>query len=200
MYTIKRLLPFQASLVSDHFKRLDEQSIYDRFCTAANVDFINRYTLQIDFSNSGIFGIFDDNVELIGVGECVVNKNNTSDAEVAFSIELSHQGKGLGNRLMKKLIQFAKANHIENLNMYCMRNNKKSLHLAKKYGINLTHERDEVYAKIGLPQTTVYVQQSYELVDELVASLEIVQKNNLKLFKYNYLNFFLNPLKKQKTI
>lgn len=190
MYTVKRLSPKYAPALLEHLMRLDKQSVYDRFCVAANHEFLQRYVDQMDFAKSGIYGVFDQELTLIGVGECVVYKNNEEEAEVAFSIEVEHQGKGLGNRLMKKLIQFAKANSINKLNMYCLRTNSKSLHLAKKYGLNLTHERGEVSTTIGLPVTPSIIQQGYEIADEFIANIEIAQKNTSKLWKIqnNYNN------------
>lgn len=190
MFTVKRLSAKYAPALLKHLARLDKQSLYDRFCVAANHEFIERYVNQINFDHSGIYGVFDQDLELIGVGECVVYSNK-EEAEVAFSIELVHQSKGLGNRLMKKLIQFAKANNINKLNMYCLRTNSKSLHLAKKYGLNLTHEIDEVSTTIGLPVTPAIFFQGYELAEEIIANIEIAQKTTSKLWKIqnSYNNF-----------
>lgn len=190
MYTIKRLSESYKSDLLEHLSRLDTQSVYDRFCIAANKEFLERYTNQINFKISGIYGVFDQELKLIGLGECVVYKDNANEAEVAFSIEREHQGKGLGNRLMKKLIQFAKANDIDKLNMYCLRTNSKSLHLARKYGLNLAHERDEVSTTINMPVTPSIVQKSYEIADEIIASMEIAHKSSSKLWKIqdNYNN------------
>lgn len=197
MYTVKRLNAKYADDLLTHLIRLDKQSVYDRFCVAANHEFLERYVNQMDFKTSGIYGVFDQELNLIGVGECVVYKDHPEEAEVAFSIELEHQGKGLGNRLMKKLIQFAKANSINKLNMYCLRTNSKSLHLAKKYGLNLTHERGEVSTTIGLPVTPSIFHQGYEIADEIIANLEIAQKNTSKLWKIQ--NSYNNLMKASFT-
>ena len=196
MFTVKRLNSKYAPALLEHLARLDKQGLYDRFCVAANYEFIERYVKQMNFTHSGIYGVFDQNLALIGVGECVVYSSK-EEAEVAFSIELEHQSKGLGNRLMKKLIQFAKANDINKINMYCLRTNSKSLHLAKKYGLNLTYERDEVSTTIGLPVTPVIFCQGYELADEIIANIEIAQKTTSKLWKIQ--NSYNNLIKASFT-
>lgn len=183
MYTIKRLDIKHSPEILEHLLRLDKQSAYDRFCIAVNSNFLERYVNQMNFSQSGIFGVFDQELKLIGLGECAVYKNDIEEGEVAFSIEIEHQSKGLGSRLMKKLIQFAKAHRINKVNMYCQRYNVKSLHLAKKYGLILNHDRDEVSTIINLPVTPYVFQQGYELADEVIANFEIAQKKNSKLWK-----------------
>lgn len=198
MYTIKRLSEIYKPKLLEHLSRLDLQSVYDRFCIAANKEFLERYTNQINFRTSGIYGVFDQELKMIGLGECVIYKENIKEAEVAFSIEREHQGKGLGNKLMKKLIQFAKANNIDKLNMYCLKTNTKSLHLAKKYGLNLTYEKDEVAAIINMPTSPSIVHQSYEVADEIIASIEIAHKTNSKLWKIqdNYQNLMKTTFSK----
>lgn len=183
MYTVKKLNTYHKNIIVAHFLRLDSDGKYNRFCVAANEDFINRYVEQLDINNNGVYGVFDDEMNMIGLGECILYKGSDTEAEVAFSVELIHQGKKLGSRLIKKLIQYANSRNIKKLQMYCLRTNTKSLHLAKKYGLNLIHEDDDVTTVIKMPNTPSWIDNNFEIIDEIVANAEIVHKNNSKLWK-----------------
>lgn len=183
MYTVKKLKNHQKSIISSHLLRLDNDGKYNRFCVAVNEEFINRYVDQLDVDNNGVYGIFDNDMNMIGLGECILYKNNSSEAEVAFSIELPHQGKKLGSRLMNKLIQYANSINIKKLQMYCLRTNTKSLHLARKYGLHLIHEEEDIKTTIKMPSTPAWVDNNFEIVDEIIANAEIAHKNNSKLWK-----------------
>ena len=69
-FTLKRLSEINREKVLKHFLRLDNQSRSSRFCTSSNDDNLIAYVKKIDFKN-GIFGIFNENLDIIGVGECV---------------------------------------------------------------------------------------------------------------------------------
>lgn len=191
MYTVKKLKSYQKNLILSHLLRLDNDGKYNRFCVAANEEFINRYVDQLDVNSNGVYGVFDDEINMIGIGECIHYKNKDNEAEVAFSIEINHQGKKLGSRLMSKLIQYANAKGIKKLQMYCLRTNTKSLHLAKKYGLHLIHEEDEVKTVIKMPNTPSWLDNNFEIADEIIATAEIVHKNNSKLWKISKKNIEL---------
>ena len=188
MYTVKKLKNYHKNIILAHFLRLDGDGKYNRFCVAANENFISRYVEQLDINNNGVYGLFDDEMNMVGLGECILYKNSDSEAEVAFSIELIHQGKKLGSRLMKKLIQYANSRGIKKVQMYCLRTNNKSLHLAKKYGLNLIHEYGDVKTVIKMPNTPAWVDNGFEIIDEIIANAEILHKNNSKLWKLSKKN------------
>jgi len=182
MYTVKRLKSWQKDLVLAHLLRLDEQSRYDRFCTPANDHSITHYVEKLDLVQNGVFGVFDENLQLIGLGECIFGAD--SQAEVAFSIEKSHQSKGLGNRLMKKLIQYATGSGITKLEMFCLRTNYRSIHMAQKYGLTIMHASGETNAVLKIPKNSVLSSQYGEFMDEVSANFEIIYKMRALFWKY----------------
>lgn len=183
-YIIKRLYPSHKDEVLAHFLRLDEQTIYNRFCAPLRPDNLKMYVDKIDFKNSGIFGVFDDNLNIIGLGECVMydkpDINGNIQAEVGFSVEQAHQGKGLGNKLMKRIIRFAKSKNTHILHMYCLRTNQKSLHLAKKYGLKTQFSDGESQAIIEMSDNLPELEQFNEQIEDTLASIALIQKEQIK--------------------
>lgn len=160
-----------------HFIGLDESSRYSRFCSHIKDDSLRHYVTQMDFEHDGIFGLFNENLNIIGVGECVfsqnLDENGKFQAEVGFSVTPQFQGQGLGNKLMKRVIQFAHANGTEVLIMYCLSTNQKSMHLAKKYGLKTQTSYGETKAIIDMPEVSPLNSQYQENLDEMFANIEL---------------------------
>lgn len=181
MYTIKRLLPYHRSKVQDHFFRLSDDDLRNRFCTTMKPESLIAYVDKIDFTN-GILGIFDRDLNIIGIAECVCYKNN-SEAEIGLSIEKEHQGKGLANRLMVRITQYANSQNVKSLHMYCLSSNKKTVHLCKKYGLTVKFSGGETEALIKLPDTDPIVSSWQEQMDEAMATFELSQKMQYRFWK-----------------
>lgn len=181
-YIIKRLNNSHREKVSSHFKRLDVESLRSRFCSFMNESAIELYVSRIDFNKNGIFGIFNDDLDIIGVGECVIDESNK--AEVAFCVEITYQNQGLGGKLLERIVRFAKAREKTHLEMLCLRSNQKSQYLAKKFGLKVKHSMDgETLAIIDMNDNESATEQFNENLDESLAAYWLSQKENLNNWK-----------------
>jgi GNAT superfamily N-acetyltransferase len=177
-YIIKRLNNSHREKVLFHFKRLDAESLRSRFCSFMNESAIELYVSKINFNKNGIFGIFDDNLNIVGVGECVVE--DTNKAEVAFCVELQYQNQGLGGKLLERIVRFAKAREKTHLEMLCLKSNQKSQYLAKKFGLKIKYSTNgETLAIIDMDKNTSIIEQFNENVDENLAAYWISQRENM---------------------
>ncbi len=190
-YIIKRLNNSHREKVLNHFKRLDAESIRSRFCSFMNESAIELYVSKINFSKNGIFGIFNDDLDVIGVGECVIEDANK--AEVAFCVEVEYQNQGLGGKLLERIVRFAKAREKTHLEMLCLKTNQKSQYLAKKFGLKVKHNIDgETLAVIDMDKTISIVEQFNENVDENLANYWLSQRENINHWnkiQHNYNSF-----------
>lgn len=165
------------SKIISFFETLDEETIYNRFCSQVNQDFIIKYIEKLDFQKDGIFGIFNENNEIIGIGECLIFQNHQQyDAEVGFVVNPKYQGKGLGNKLMQRIIRFSKIHNAKILQMYCLKTNKKSLHLAKKYGLKPIITEGEALAKVSINRYCFLIDKIKEQIDEMISSFLITKR------------------------
>lgn len=193
MYTIKRIFSNYREEVRGHFLRLDQDSRYSRFCFSISDSSLNNYVDKINFNKDGIFAVFNSNLEIIGIGECVLNSKNKNVAEVGFSIEKSYQGKGLGNKLMKRVIQFAHSHQVDVLEMFCLSTNAKSMHLAKKHGLKIKQEYGESHALIDLPKNLVIQSLINEQIEDTFANVQIGQTMQYQLVE-QLTSLFFQPL------
>jgi GNAT superfamily N-acetyltransferase len=201
-YIIKRLNNSHREKVLGHFLRLDKESLYSRFCSHQNEYLLNLYVSRIDFDKNGIFGIFDDSLKIIGVGECVIEEN-TNRAEVGFSVEINHQGQGLGGRLLKRIVRFAKTREKTHLEMLCLRTNQKSQHLAKKFGLKIQNTfGSESLGIIDIKDVKPEIEEIQEKIEDTMAYCALTQKEQINTWKTTQeicnemmSNLFINTLK-----
>lgn len=182
-FTLKRLNEFNRSQVLEHFLRLDTESRSSRFCTSISNDSMSNYVKKTDFKN-GIFGIFNENLEIVGLGECVFFKDKGKlTAEVAFTVEKNYQGNGLGNKLMKRVVQYANSQDVHELHMYCIKSNQAIIHLAKKYNLVPQYYGTEISGIVKTPHVLPFISNINETVEDGIATFELVMSFQKKVIK-----------------
>lgn len=184
--TLKRLNPINRNQVLDHFLRLDKESRASRFLTPITDENMTIYVNKIDFKN-GIFGIFNEEFEIIGLGECVFfEENKKLTAEVAFTVEKEYQRNGLGNKLMKRVVQYANSRDIHELHMYCIRSNQAILHLAKKYNLIPQYEGTEISGIVKTPDVLPFFSTINEQFEDNIATFELAISFQKKIIKEHF--------------
>lgn len=180
-YIIKKLNKNYKNKVIEHFLRLDKEDSYNRFCCYMNKETIKVHVNDLNFEDNGIFGIFDDNLDIIGLGECIVNEHGGS--EIGFSVEKEYQGNGLGSKLMDRMVRFAKSLNKSRLEMMCLKTNKKSIAIAKKFGLEIHLEDGDSIALINLKNNNPNLENLNEKLEDSLAYCQIKQKENLNNWK-----------------
>lgn len=189
-FIIKRLNSSHKEKIKEHFLRLDKESRYSRFCFHIKDENIVSYVEKIKFDDNGIFGIFDEKLNIIGLGECVVDPK-IDLAEVAFSVEPGYQGNGLGSKLMERIVRFAKSKGKHHLEMNCLRTNQKSMYIAKKFGLQVQHQMGgESIATIDMKDTVPEIENINEKVEDSLAYYALQQRTNLNNYKKTQELFF----------
>lgn len=182
-FTLKRLTEINRAEVLNHFLRLDPESRSSRFCSSISDENMTNYVNKIDFKN-GIFGLFNENLEIIGLGECVFFKDKDKlTAEVAFTVEKEYQGHGLGNKLMKRVVQYANSRDVHELQMYCIRTNQAILHLAKKYKLVPQYEGTEISGVVKTPNILPFISTMNEQFEDNIATFELAITFQQKFMK-----------------
>lgn len=182
-FTLKRLTEINREEVLNHFLRLDSESRSSRFCSSISDENMTNYVNKIDFKN-GIFGLFNENLEIIGLGECVFFKDKDKlTAEVAFTVEKEYQGNGLGNKLMKRVVQYANSRDVHELQMYCIRTNQAILHLAKKYKLVPQYEGTEISGVVKTPNILPFISTMNEQFEDNIATFELAITFQQKFMK-----------------
>ena len=146
--TVRRVLPHEYTKYRQHLKALDPESRVLRFgypITDYVIDTLcDKFEKEHD--HNVLFVIENDDLEFIGVGHIALY----DDMELAFSVLKEHQKQGMGNKLMKRCIQWCRTHGVSKGCMVCLSTNAAIRHLCSKYGISMTNDHGETQAEIHL--------------------------------------------------
>ena len=157
--TVRRVLPHEYPKYRTHLKQLDAESKVLRFGFPTNDSVIDTLCDKFEATPDKhiLFAIEDANLNFIAVGHIALE----GEMELAFSVLKEYQGQGMGNKLMKRCIQWCRTKGILEGCMVCLSTNSTIKHLCKKYGISMTSEHGETLAtiKFGQADVTTYVSE-----------------------------------------
>jgi GNAT superfamily N-acetyltransferase len=119
-----------------------------RFGISLSDDGLVHYVDRINFERDAVFGIYDDEMELAGVGHLA---RAEGFAELGVSVLPAHRGKGMGGALLARTHMHAQNWGVPTLFMHCLSENGAMMHLARKQGMRIVAERGEADAYLELP-------------------------------------------------
>ena len=171
--TVRRVLPYEYPKYRAHLKSLDEESKTLRFGYPITDYIIDQLcdTFESEPNNHVLFAIENRKLEFIAIGHIALD----GGMELAFSVLKEHQGRGYGNLLMKRCIQYCRTHGILKGCMVCLTSNAAIRHLCKKYKISVENEQGESLADIVLPPAGFDTYIS-ETIDNNLSALDYVTK------------------------
>jgi GNAT superfamily N-acetyltransferase len=187
---VKELSERDRRRLLNHFLTLDDEDRLLRFGTALPDEAITRYVQRLDFARDSVFGVYDDNLALLGVGhlsfaprEALPALGSATDkelvAEFGVSVAASARGMGIGSRLFERAAIHCRNEDVDTLYMHCLASNQAMIHIARKAGMEIHRQSGEAGAFLKLPQADPR-SVLREAVDEQVASLDYTFKANTK--------------------
>jgi GNAT superfamily N-acetyltransferase len=184
-YTIYKLPPSEFYRYRTHLLSLDEETRYMRFGFHIRNETINelsnRWELHSD--KHKVFAIENDNMEVVAVGHVSLEEE---PAELAFSVFKEYQGRGMGDALMKRTIEYCQNRGIKLGCMVCLGSNDKIKHLARKHNILVKTEEGEAQGKITIPSPTP-ASYWHEYIEDSVAKIDHLgkaQKKFAQMFRF----------------
>ena len=148
MISVKQLSGRERGGLLRHFIALPQEDIYLRFGSALSAAAIASYVMYLDFKRDAIFGVYGENLELIGVAHLAPSGDA---AELGISVLRGQRGRGVGCALFQCAIERARNLELNSLFVHFLAENVVMRHLARKLGlISLTHGSDAI-AAIALP-------------------------------------------------
>lgn len=149
MISVKHLPGGERDRLLRHFLSLPREDIYLRFGSTLSAAAIASYVRYIDFERDTIFGVYGENLELIGVAHLAPGGDA---AELGISVLRGERGRGVGSALFQRAIERARNLKLKSLFVHFLAENVVMRHLARKLGlVSLTHSSDAT-AAIALPQ------------------------------------------------
>jgi RimJ/RimL family protein N-acetyltransferase len=135
-----------------HFLALDEDDRLLRFGQIVPDRVIENYVANIDFSRDTVFGVFDEQLNLVGVGHLAYlpAEGDKRTAEFGVSVLESARGRGVGSRLFERAAIRSRNTHVSMLYMHCLSRNSTMMHIAKKSGMKIEYAYGEADAYLSL--------------------------------------------------
>ena len=145
---VRELSALERGALERHFLALESEDRRLRFGIAIGDHALRAYVHGIDFGRDAVFGVLDDELELLGVAHLA---RDATSAELGVSVLAAHRGRGIGGALLARAHTHARNWGVRTLFMHCLRENGAMMHLARKQGMNLAAEAGEVDAHLILP-------------------------------------------------
>jgi GNAT superfamily N-acetyltransferase len=146
---IRELTRLDRSALEDHFVALGRADRRLRFGASLNDAALRAYVGRIDFERDAAFGVFDDDLRLVGAAHLA---RASEHAELGVSVLPEHRGRGIGGALLGRAHMRARNWGIGALFMHCLTENAAIMHLARKQGMEIVAETGEADASLKLPR------------------------------------------------
>ncbi|WP_109480216.1 GNAT family protein [Paraburkholderia sp. C35] len=136
----------------NHFLQLDEDDRLLRFGQVTPDHVIENYVRTLDFGRDTVFGVFDRQLRLVGVGHLAYLPvdGDTRTAEFGVSVSESVRGQGIGTRLFERAAIRSRNTHVTTLYIHCLSRNTTMMHIAKKAGMKIEYAYGEADAYLTL--------------------------------------------------
>ncbi|HTH60084.1 MAG TPA: GNAT family N-acetyltransferase [Paraburkholderia sp.] len=135
-----------------HFLSLGNEDRLLRFGQAAPDHVVEKYVRGIDFANDTVFGVFDHQLELVGVGHLAYlpadSKGRT--AEFGVSVLESARGQGVGSTLFERAAIRCRNTHVTTLYIHFLSRNATMMRIARKSGMKIEYAYGEADAWLSL--------------------------------------------------
>jgi RimJ/RimL family protein N-acetyltransferase len=160
-----------------HFLALDEDDRLLRFGQIVPDHVIENYVHNLSFANDVVFGVFDNALELVGVGHLAYlpAEGNKRTAEFGVSVLESARGRGIGTKLFERAAMRSRNTQVTELYMHCLSRNSTMMHIARKSGMKIEYAYGEADAYLSLTpadQTSIMA----ELLQEQAAVFDYAIK------------------------
>lgn len=187
---VKELSERDRRRLLNHFLALDESDRLLRFGSVLPDELITRYVQRLDFSRDTVFGVYDNNLRLVGVGHLAFAPRDALPAvstvtikervaEFGVSVSATARGMGIGSKLFERAAIHCRNEDVDTLYMHCLSSNKTMMHIARKAGMQIHREHGEADAYLKLvpanPRTVLQ-----EAMEEQVATFDYTLKANTK--------------------
>jgi GNAT superfamily N-acetyltransferase len=145
---IRELSRLDRPALERHFLSLESEDRRLRFGATLNDAALRVYVARIDFGRDAVFGVFDDDLQLVGAAHLA---RANAHAELDVSVLPGHRGRGVGGALLARAHTHARNWGARTLFMHCLTENTAMMHLARKQGMDIVAQTGEADAWLKLP-------------------------------------------------
>jgi len=185
---VRELTAIDRDRLLTHFLSLDEDDRLLRFGQIVPDHVIENYVRAIDFTRDTVFGVFNGQLQLTGVGHLAYLpvEGDKRTAEFGVSVLESARGQGIGSKLFERAAIRSRNTHVTMLYMHCLSRNSTMMHIAKKAGMKIEYAYGEADAYLTLPpadQTSIIAEMLQEQAAVFDYALKRQARQASKLFE-----------------
>jgi RimJ/RimL family protein N-acetyltransferase len=175
-----------------HLKDLGESDRLLRFGMFASDEFLDNYVDSFDFFRDVFFGVFEQDLNLVGFAHLAYSSNafsSSNDAEFGVSVSTTHRGIGIGTALFKRAAIHCRNSNINILQVHCLSTNDGMMHIAKKAGmlVERSHGEAEAFLRIMPGNTASVIREALEAQAAIVDyTIKRSVKQGIKIAKQLY--------------
>lgn len=158
-----------------HFLGLEAEDLRLRFAHAIGEATLLRYIDAIDFGRDAVFGVFDGELELVGVAHLALSG---AEAEFGVSVSPGHRGKGVGTALYRRAYEHCRNHGIRTLFVHCLKENAPMMRIARKAGMQIVLDAVEAEAHLRVPPGDG-LSLAGEMIGDRVGLLDLALKSQL---------------------
>nr|WP_245983165.1 GNAT family N-acetyltransferase [Trinickia fusca] len=178
---VRELTAIDRDQLLEHFLALGDDDRLLRFGQVVRNAVIENYVRSIDFTRDTVFGVFDHELELAGVGHLAYlpAEGDKRTAEFGVSVLERSRGMGIGSKLFERAAIRSRNTHVTTLYMYCLSRNTTMMHIAKKAGMKIEYAYGNADAYLTLPpadQTSIIA----EMLQEQAAVFDYAIKRQVR--------------------
>jgi GNAT superfamily N-acetyltransferase len=144
---IRELSRFDRASLEPHFLAFGGEDRRLRFGAPLNDAAVRAYVQRIDFERDAAFGVYDDELRLIGAAHVARGDRH---AELGVSVLPGHRGRGMGGALLARAHLRARNWGVRALFMHCLAENGAMMHLARKQEMQIVVDSGEADAWLKL--------------------------------------------------
>ena len=182
--TIRRVLRSETHLIESHLLRLEGDARRRRFGHDVSDQFIHTYAMHAADVGNLTFAYFSGG-DIRAIAELRQSGRAFGHtAEVAFSVERAFSGRGIGTKLMGRIIRASRNRGLHHLLLVCLRDNIKMQAIARHYGADLKIEDGSIVAEI-IPKRADYVSYTSEYLDDRMVFVQAAMDWQTRLARMN---------------
>lgn len=144
---VRNLSRLERLALEQHFLALGAEDRRLRFGVPLNDVAVRGYVTRIDFERDAVFGVFDDNLHILGAAHL---GRADGHAELGISVLEDHRGRGIGGALLAHAHMHARNWGVRALFMHCLTENGAMMRLASRQGMEILAEAGEADAWLRL--------------------------------------------------
>lgn len=150
MAVFRKLFPNERDLYRAHLHRLAPADRFARFAGTVSAAAIDRHIDRLDWMRTVVVGAIDRGI-VVGAAElCTAAGSWPDEAEVALSVEGTHQNRGVGASLLRRVLTIARNRRITRLHFHCLAENRRMQAMTVRAGGLVERAGPDVSAVVSL--------------------------------------------------